>query len=136
MKRILAVAALVLFTPLIGSAQALAPADAADFVGTWTLALESPQGSFEQTLVVKDDAGKVVAEISSQMAPDVQKITDVTKSGTNLVLKFQGNYQGNAFDAAITVTPDGADNAKIMFDVNGGQFTMAGTGSRTKKTGN
>ncbi|MEJ7666432.1 MAG: hypothetical protein WKG07_46415 [Hymenobacter sp.] len=46
-----------------------------------------------------------------------QKVTDVTKDKDNLVLKFAGNFQGNAFDAALTMTPDGTDKAKVTFDV-------------------
>jgi hypothetical protein len=76
----------------------------------------------------------VVAEMSSQMQPEAQKITDVTKEAGNLVLKFSGNFQGNPFEATVTVTPDGADKAKISFDINGGQFSMAGAGTRTKKS--
>ena len=106
----------------------LAPGDAGAFVGSWTLNLDSPQGAFEQSLVLKDEDGKVVAEISNQMQPDVQKVTDVSKKGSDLVLKFAGNFQGNPFDAEITLTPDGTDKCKVMFDVNGGQFTMSGTG--------
>ena len=81
-------------------------------------------------MVLKDEGGKVVAEISNQMQPDVQKVTDVTRKGDDLVLKFAGNFQGNAFDAMITLTPDGTDKAKVTFDVNGGQFTMSGTGTK------
>lgn len=106
----------------------LAPADAGAFMGSWTLTLDSPQGSFEQTMVLKDEGGKAVAELSSQMQPDVQKVTDVSKKGDDLVLKFAGNFQGNPFDAEITLTPDGTDKCKVTFDVNGGQFTMSGTG--------
>jgi hypothetical protein len=102
-------------------------------MGVWSLMLDSPQGSFEQTLTVKEEEGKVVAEITSQMRPEAQKITDVSKAAGNLVLKFSGDFQGTPFDAAITVTPDGADKAKVSFDINGGQFTMAGAGTRTKK---
>jgi len=133
MTRVASLVAVLLLAPVMASAQNVAPADAGEFMGVWSLMLDTPQGSFEQTLTVKDDAGKVVAEISSDMQPEAQKITDVTKDGRNLVLKFSGNYQGNPFDAAITVTPDGADKATINFDVNGGQFTMAGAGTRTKK---
>ena len=135
MARNLLLASLLLLTPLTASAQSLAPADATDFLGVWSLMLDSPQGSFEQTLTVKDEEGKVVAEITSQMQPEAQTMSSVTKEGGNLVLKFQGNFQGNAFDAAITLTPDGADKAKVNFDVNGGQFMMAGAGTRTKKAG-
>ena len=113
----------------LGAAQ-LAPAEAAAFMGSWALMLDTPQGSFEQEMVVKDEGGKVVAEISNQMQPDVQKVTDVTKKGGDLVLKFAGNFQGNPFDAAITLIPDGTDKLKVEFDVNAGQFTMSGTGTK------
>jgi hypothetical protein len=120
--------ALALSTGL-GAAQ-LAPADAGAFMGSWSLTLDSPQGPFEQSMVLKDEGGKVVAELSSQMQPDVQKVTDVSKNGADLVLKFAGNFQGNPFDAVITLTPDGTDKAKVTFDINGGQFTMNGTGAK------
>src|SRR5918998_6219166 len=80
------------------TAQALAPTEAAAFMGVWSLTLDSPQGSFEQTLTVNDEEGKVVAEISNQMQPEPQKITNISKDGSNLVLKFAGNYQGNPYD--------------------------------------
>ena len=125
------IAVVVVMSPLAGFAQ-LAPADAGKFMGAWTVTLDTPQGSFDQSLVIKEEAGKVVAEMSSQMQPDVQKVTDVTKSGTDLVLKFSGNFQGQAFDATLTVTPDGDDKAKILFDINGGQFAMNGTAAKKK----
>ena len=113
----------------LGAAQ-LATADAGAFMGSWSLMLDSPQGAFEQTMVLKDEGGKAVAEISNQMQPEVQKVTDVTKKDGDLVLKFAGNFQGNAFDATITMTPDGTDKCKVTFDINGGQFTMNGTGTK------
>ena len=129
MLRTLAFVLLVL--PFAATAEAqLAPADAGIFMGSWTLALDTPQGNFEQSMVVKDEDGKVIAELSSQMAPEVQKVTDVSKKGDDLILKFQGNFQGNPFDAVITLTPDGTDKCKVMFDVNSGMFTMSGTGTK------
>jgi len=130
MTRFLGTVAVVIVLASSLSAAQLAPADAGAFMGSWTLALDTPQGNFEQSLVLKDEAGKVVGEMSSQMAPDVQKVTDVTKKGDELILKFAGNFQGNAFDATITMTPDGSDKCKVTFDVNGGQFTMSGTGTK------
>jgi len=128
MARLIATLALAfVLSPLAASAQ-LAPADAGSFMGNWVLTLDSPQGAMEQNVVLKDESGKVVAEMSSQMAPETQKVTDVTKDKDNLVLKFAGNFQGNAFDALITMTPDGTDKVKVSFDINGGQFSMSGTG--------
>lgn len=119
--------AVVLATGVI-AAQALAPADAGAFMGSWTLSLDSPQGPFEQSMILRDESGKVIAELSNQMQPDVQKVTDVSKNGEDLILKFAGNFQGNPFDAVITLTPDGTDKCKVVFDVNAGMFTMNGTG--------
>jgi len=132
MTRMLRTLALVVvLLPFAAQAEAqLAPADAGAFMGSWTLALDTPQGNFEQSLILKDEGGKVVGEMSSQMAPDVQKVTDVSKNGDDLILKFQGNFQGNPFDAVITMTPDGTDKCKVSFDVNAGMFTMSGTGTK------
>ena len=132
MTRTLRTLALVLvLLPFATAAEAqLAPADAGTFMGSWTLTLDSPQGAFEQTMVLKDEGGKVVAELSNQMQPEVQKVTDVSKKGGDLVLKFAGNFQGNPFDALITLTPTEAGKCTVTFDINGGQFTMNGTGTK------
>jgi hypothetical protein len=114
----------------VGSAQTLTVADLGMFAGEWTLTLDSPQGAFEQNVVFKDEGGKVVAEMTSAIQPEAQKVTDISKSGTDVVLKFAGNYEGNPFDAAVTLSPDGTDKCKVTFDVNGGQFTMSGTGMK------
>ena len=130
MSRLLGTIALAIaLSASIGAAQ-IAPADTGAFMGSWSLMLDSPQGAFEQTMVLKDEAGKAVAEISNQMQPEVTKVTDVSMKGTDLILKYAGNFQGNPFDAMITMTPDGTDKCKVTFDVNGGQFTMSGTGTK------
>ena len=130
MARLLGTVALAIALSAGLAAQQLAPADAGAFMGSWSLMLDTPQGSFEQSMVLKDEGGKVVAEMSSQMQPDVQKVTDISKKGEDLILKFQGNFQGMPFDATITLTPDGTDKCKVAFDINGGQFTMNGTGTK------
>jgi hypothetical protein len=124
------IALAIALSSAVATAQALTAADAGAFIGNWTLTLDSPQGPFEQNVVLKEESGKLVAELTSQIQPDVQKVTDITKTGADLVMKFAGNFQGNPFDAAITMTPDGTDKCKVSFDVNGGQFTMSGTGTK------
>lgn len=126
--RTLVLAAFVL-TPVFAAAQsALTAADAGSFLGTWTLTLDSPQGAFEQTLVLKDVNGKVLGEMTSPIQQGTQTVDDISKSGNDLVLKFQGDFQGMAFEAAITMTADGPDKANVSFDVMNGQFVMQGTG--------
>jgi|KBSSwiStaDraftv2_1062776.scaffolds.fasta_scaffold06558_7 hypothetical protein len=119
----------VLGVPGFSAAQsALATSEAAAFLGTWTLTVESPQGPFDQTLELKDAGGKVSGQLTSALAPGPTEITDIAKSGDDLVLKFNGDFQGNAFTAKITLTPQGTDKAKVSFDVMDGQFVMDGTG--------
>ena len=119
---------------LLGSvarAQAPAPlpvADAAKFMGTWLLTLDSPQGPFALTLNVTDNGGAVAAELTSDMMP-AQKVTDISKAGNDLVLKYQGDFQGQAFAAKITLSPV-EDKLGVTFDVMDGQFMMTGTGAK------
>jgi hypothetical protein len=123
------VALAFLLAPARISAQStLAAADAAAFLGTWTLSVESPQGPFDQTLELKNAGGKLSGELTSALAPQATEITDISKDGEDLILKFNGEFQGNAFNAKITLTPQGTDKAKVTFDVMDGQFVMDGTG--------
>jgi len=130
MARLIGTLAVVLALSSQLWAQALTVADLGMFIGEWTLTLDGPQGPMEMNVNVKDDSGKAIAELTSQIQPDALKITDLSKDGENVVLKFAGNFQGNPFHAAITLTPDGTDKCKVTFDVNGGQFTMNGTGTK------
>jgi hypothetical protein len=126
--RVFALVALLL-VPAASFAQSLSPADAGTYMGTWTMSMDSPQGPFEQELELKDKDGKVVGELTNAVMP-AQVITDITKTGADLVMKYEGNYQGTTFAATMTLSPDGANKAKVVFDVNGGMFTMSGTAAK------
>ena len=128
MARLFGMLAVVLaLSSNIFASQTLTIADLGSLAGEWTLTLDSPQGPFEQSLIFKDEGGKAVAELHNDML-GTTKVTDLSKDGENIVLKYAGNFQGNAFDAAVTLTPDGTDKLKVTFDVNSGQFSMSGTG--------
>jgi hypothetical protein len=131
-RLILAVAAVAMLgLPTAAAAQAgLKPQDAAKFIGGWTLGMETPQGAMSMNLTVKDDGGKVAGSITSDMQPEAQAISDISKDGDNLVLKYMLDFQGQAIPAKITLTPDG-DKMKVAFDFADGQFVM--DGSATKK---
>src|SRR4051812_44405583 len=109
-------------------AAALATADAAKFMGTWVLTLDSPQGPFAMTMALTDAEGKVACELTSDMMP-AQKVSDISKAGNDLVLKYQGDFQGQAFAAKITLTPVD-DKLGVNFDVMDGQFMMSGIGTK------
>jgi hypothetical protein len=110
-------------------AQAPLPiAEAEKFMGAWLLTLDSPQGPFAMTMTLSDAEGKVACELTSDIMP-AQKVTDISKSGNDLVLKYQGDFQGQAFSAKITLTPV-EDKLGINFDVMDGQFMMSGVGTK------
>jgi len=129
--RIAIVAALCVLTGSALRAQPPAPlatADAAKFMGTWVLTLDSPQGPFALTMALTDAEGKVACELTSDMMP-AQKVSDISKAGNDLVLKYQGDFQGQAFAAKITLTPVD-DKLGVNFDVMDGQFMMSGVGTK------
>jgi hypothetical protein len=135
MRRSFRTALVVAALALTGSAlRAQAPAgplsaaDAAKFMGAWVLTLESPQGPFALTMTLTDADGKVACELTSDVMP-AQKVTDISKAGNDLVLKYQGDFQGQAFAAKITLTPVD-DKLGVNFDVMDGQFMMSGVGTK------
>jgi hypothetical protein len=131
-RALVVVAVLVaLAVPSGAFAQAgLAAADAAAFMGGWTLGLDTPQGALSMELTIKDEAGKVAGTISAEpMVPGVAKISDISKSGNNLVLKYTLDVQGMQIPAQITLVPVG-DKWKASFDFADGQFQVEGTADK------
>jgi hypothetical protein len=123
------VAAAILFAPPVAFAQStLAVADASKFIGNWAIDMETPQGAFTMMLNLTDKSGKVAGEISADMLP-TQEITDITKAGEDLVLKYASDFQGQPFNVKLTMTVDGP-KGKVMFDAADGQFVMEGAASK------
>ena len=115
-------------------AAAVTAADAAPFLGTWQIPLETPTGRLVATLVVKVDAGKVVAGVSAPQFPE-HKITDITKAGQVLTLKASTNYSGplttfsGPVSMVMTLTPKGPDMAAWL-DFNNSGFVIGGTAKK------
>jgi hypothetical protein len=130
-KRVLTVLVAVFMAcaPLALAAQGgVSAADAAKFLGAWVLGLETPMGNLTMNLAVKGDGGKVSGEISSDIAP-TQAITDVSKAGESLVLKYIMDVQGMQIPAKITLTPAGV-KMTVSFDFMDGAMTIDGTASK------
>lgn len=120
---LLAIATLV---PATLAAQAVTAADAKPFLGGWTIGIETPQGALSMDLTVKEQDGKVTGQLTSQLAPEPQAITDITKSGDSLVLKYSLDFQGTPIPAKITMTPAG-EKMNANMDFADGQFTVDAT---------
>jgi hypothetical protein len=134
MKNSFAMLALVaaLVVPHATSAQSqLDTSEARAFIGSWVLQFTSDMGPFSMNVDIRDMGGKVAATLNQADMGMQQEITDIAKSGESLVLNFEGDFQGQAFTAALSFEPPAGDASEVWFDVNAGQFGMGGTGTRS-----
>lgn len=110
---------------------AITPADAAAFMGDWTLNMDSPMGPAAIALSIKTEAAKVVGEISSDMMPKTA-IGSIEKSGANLILRYDFSYEGNPVPVVVTLAP-AADKVGATLDFGGGAFQMTGSAVKAVK---
>ena len=113
-----------------GQASMLNSSEASAFMGVWEISFESPRGgTFEQTLTIRDESGKVAARIVGGRGGG-NDITDIAKDGNDLVLTFERTGRGGTpSETVMTLTLDGAMINATM-SVGGGQFTLNGTGKK------
>ena len=123
--------AATLLAPATARAQATA-ADAAPFLGDWTLALQGPNGPATFNLSVKVENDKVVGEIASEAIP-TQKIESISKTDTSFVLNYSFPWEGNSIPAVITLTPGTDGKVAAQIDFAGGAYTMTGTATKKEK---
>lgn len=120
---------LVLTGPaMAGQASMLDSSEASAFMGTWVIAMESPRGTREQTVAIRDESGKVAARLEGGRGGAID-ITNIARDGDNLVLTFDRSFQGNSIDIVLTLTVDG-DMINATQDVGGGQFSSSGSGKK------
>jgi hypothetical protein len=104
-------------------------ADAAPFLGEWALALEGPNGPANMTLSVTAEKEKVSAELGSEVMGK-QPISTIALVGKGLVLNYSFNYEGNAVDAVVSLTPDKEGKTAAQIDFAGGAYVLAGTATK------
>ena len=130
-RQILMAAAVVLLAAGLvtaGQASSVDASEASAFMGTWVLTMETPRGTNEQTVAVRDEGGKVAARLEGGRGGAID-ITDVAKDGDSLVLSFGRNFQGNDIDVVLTLSLDG-DTMHATQDINDGMFSMTGSGKK------
>jgi hypothetical protein len=126
--RVVLIGAAVYWASFAGAQSQLASADAANFMGSWTLELHGPAGVLPLNLTITDQDGKVAGELKAQLLrPVAAAVKDITKSGDDLVVKYTGDAQGVSIPVALILSPDG-DRLKIRCEIAHGQFSMDGVG--------
>ena len=104
--------------------------DAKPFLGNWTTTFDSPQGPATFDIEIHVDSGDPGATVSNAMI-GASKVTDVTKSGTSLILKYVVDVQGTQVPVVISLAPDG-QNLKADFSFLDGQFAASSVATRKK----
>ncbi len=112
-----------------GQASMLDSSAASAFMGTWVVSMESPRGgTFDQTLTIRDEGGKVAARLEGGRGGS-NDITDITKDGDDLKLTYEREGRGGLIDIVVTLTLDG-EMLNVTQVFGGGQFSMNGTGKK------
>jgi hypothetical protein len=112
---------------LVAQAGSVASADAKTWIGDWTLTLQGGRGPQERTLTIKDAAGKLAATMGGGRGGPIE-IADVSKKGTDLVLKFKQQGRGGEMDVVLTLSMQADGTLKV--EQVSGTNTTSGTGKK------
>jgi len=120
--------------PLAAAAQIkeVTAAEAAPFLGDWTLNLQGPNGPGTFAVSLKAEKEKVSGEISSDQLPK-NPITSISMAGKSLVLGYSFTWEGNAVEAVVTLTPAEEGKTTAQIDFAGGAYVMTGTATKKEK---
>jgi len=103
-------------------------AEAAPFLGDWTLTLQGPDRTAAFDLTVKIEGEKVGGEISAaEMATEF--VPEAWMAAKTLRMRYSFNYQGNPIDGVISLTP-AADKIDAQIDFANGAYLMTGTAAK------
>ena len=107
-------------------------ADAAPFIGDWTLALQGPDRPGTFALSLKVEKEKVIGEISSDQLPK-QPIRDISMADKSLILGYAFTWEGNPVQAVVSLTPAADGKTTAQIDFAGGAYIMSGTATKKDK---
>ena len=115
--------------PVARPAGQVTAADAAPFIGDWTLTLQGPNGPGTFALSLKVEKEKVTGEISSEQLPK-QPITDMSIADKRLNMGYSFTWEGNPVEAVVSLWPSDDGKMSAQIDFAGGAYIMLGTASR------
>lgn len=97
----------------------VAPADAEEFVGSWTLSMIFGGREIEMSLDLLEVDGVLGATLSSAFQSEPQQITDITKEGGLLTLAWVTNAQGQDTTLQMALRSVDGELAGTFGDVDG-----------------
>jgi hypothetical protein len=120
----------LLVIPAAGEAQSDLPtAQATEFLGNWTMTIQSDFGPMTLTMDIRDADGRVAVDVGTDMGRE--SVTDVTRREEALVLQFDTDAEGQPIDVLINLQP--ADNGlRAAVTAAGGMFAFTTTATRAQ----
>jgi hypothetical protein len=107
-------------------------AEAAPFLGDWTLTMQGPDRAASFDLTVKVEGEKVVGEISSAETAK-EFVPEAWMAEKTFRMRYSFNYQGNSIDGVISLTP-AADKVDAQIDFANGAYILTGTAAKKTAT--
>jgi hypothetical protein len=121
------------------AAAAITPAEAAPFLGDWSVPITSTSGTYVGYITLKVEDNTVVALLSSDVVPE-QRTTDVVKAGKGITIRAKMDYEGplvekpTSVSVAVTLTPSGDYlSAGMDFKINAKSYFITSTAKRVKR---
>ena len=124
-------------TPARTSADApITPAEAAPFLGDWSIPVTSTAGTYGGTITLKVEGNEVVALLTADVVPE-QRTTDIVKSGKGIAIRAKMTYEGllvekpTPVSLSVAMTPAGDYvNVGLDFRINNKSFFITSTAKR------
>jgi hypothetical protein len=132
----LAMSGAIAAAPVSTTAQAggqVAASDAAPFLGEWTLAMKGTTGPAKYELILKIEKDAVVGDITGP-AGRTQRVTDISKPGKSLILRYAVEFMGKAVPTVVTLTPAAEGTLTAQIDFAAGTYVLTGTGAKKDRT--
>jgi hypothetical protein len=122
-------------TALIASAGAadltaqstLDTSEAQGFLGAWAMTLESPDGDVPLVLDVTDANGKLALRVGD--GQQGQDVTNVSKTGDELIARYDMDYQGMGIPVILRLKMDG-ENLQSNWDFAEGMYVTSAVGTK------
>ena len=112
------------------------PADAAPFMGDWSIPVTTTFGSYAGHITMKVEENTVVALLSGDVVPE-QRTTDIVKAERGITIRAKMDYQGLLVEkptpvaVTVTLTPAGDYlNVGMDFRINNKSYFITSTGQR------
>ena len=128
-KTMVAVMALALGFSGVTEAQAQAVESdwAQQFMGSWDVQLDTPDGQVPLVLSVREEGGQIVVVMGNGQA-EAPPITNVSRAGETLVASYEMEYQGMPIDATVRLQRQG-EGLSTDWSFAGGAYQTQAAGT-------